>query len=240
MTRPVTIQVSDQTGGSVPRARIWFAPSLVTPHGKLATDERGNLSLNLNPGSYTLFVSAQGFKTWSQPINVDMPSNGASDPQLYPVVLQIGPFGSPNYIYPPGSLVISADAYHGPVELLAADFRALPHITIKVHNGRSNTDETYSGVMVSTLLALVDAPIGTKFHEEEMADYLRASGSQGHSVVLSVAEVDPSLHRGYVMVADARNGHPLGKSGPYQLIVSEDRQPTRWVRNLFSISLEGR
>ena len=241
LTRTVTIQVTDQAGGSIPQARIRFFPSPDTAHGRLRTDEHGNLSLNLRAGSYTLCVSAQGFKTWYQPINVDLPINGASDTQLYPVVLQLGPMVSPVVVEPGRvSLRISADAYHGPVELTAADFRALPHIMVKVHNGHTNSDETYSGVLLTTLMALVDAPIGTEFRGEELSSSLVASGSEGYSVVLSVAEIDPSIHRGQVIVADARNGHSLGKSGPYQLIVSEDRQPTRWVRNLHSIWLEDR
>jgi hypothetical protein len=39
-------------------------------------------------------------------------------------------------------------------------------------------------------------------------------------------------------VADALDGHPLGKPGPFQLIVSEDKRPARWVHNLISISLQ--
>jgi hypothetical protein len=59
-------------------------------------------------------------------------------------------------------------------------------------------------------------------------------------VVLSLAEADPSFHSGQVLVADARNGQPLAKSGGlYRLIVSEDKRPARWVRNLDSITLQG-
>jgi hypothetical protein len=64
-----------------------------------------------------------------------------------------------------------------------------------------------------------------------------AAGSDGYSVVLSLAEVDPSFREGQVIVADARNGQPLGKSGLFQLIVSDDKRPARWVHNLVSISL---
>jgi hypothetical protein len=58
-------------------------------------------------------------------------------------------------------------------------------------------------------------------------------------VVLALAEADPNFRGGQVLVADARDGQPLGKSGPYELIVSEDKRPARWVRNLNSIALQG-
>ena len=125
------------------------------------------------------------------------------------------------------------------MQLSPADFRALTHITISVHNGHTNADESYSGVTLATLLAMINAPLGKELHREALTNYLIASGSDGYSVVLSLAEVDPSFHDGQVLVADARDGQPLGNSGPFQLVVSEDKRPARWVHNLNSITLQG-
>ena len=45
--------------------------------------------------------------------------------------------------------------------------------------------------------------------------------------------------RGEVIVADTMNGQPLdAKSGPFKLVVTEDKRPARWVRNLVSIELK--
>jgi hypothetical protein len=126
---------------------------------------------------------------------------------------------------------------HTPVVLSPADFRALPHITITVHNGHTNAAETYSGVSRATLLQKVNVPLGKELHGEAMTSYVVATGSDGYSVVLSLAEVDPEFHAGQVLVADARYGKPLEKNGPFQLIVSDDKRPARWVHNLASIAL---
>jgi hypothetical protein len=107
-----------------------------------------------------------------------------------------------------------------------------------VHNSHTNTSETYSGVLLATLLEKVNAPIGKELRGEAMTSYLIATGSDGYSVVLSLAEVDPSFHAGQVLVADTRDGKPLRKSGPFQLIVPDDKRPARWVHNLDSISLQ--
>ena len=40
------------------------------------------------------------------------------------------------------------------------------------------------------------------------------------------------------IVADTRTGLPLGKYGPFQLIVPGDSRPARWVHNLNSIQLQ--
>ena len=135
-------------------------------------------------------------------------------------------------------LTLTADPYHAPLVLSPADFRGLPHITITVHNGHTNAAETYSGVALATLLAKVNAPLGKELHGEAMTSYVVGSGSDGYSVVLSLAEVDPSFHEGQVIVADTRDGQPLGKSGPFQLIVSDDKRPARWVHNLETITLK--
>ncbi len=39
-------------------------------------------------------------------------------------------------------------------------------------------------------------------------------------------------------VADSRDGKPLGKSRPYQLIVPDDKRPARWVHHLDFIALQ--
>jgi hypothetical protein len=83
----------------------------------------------------------------------------------------------------------------------------------------------------------VNAPLGKELHGEAMALYRIATGSDGYSAVLSLAEVDPSFHEGQVIVADRRDCQPLGKAGPFQSIVSEDKRPARWVHNLVSITL---
>ena len=54
------------------------------------------------------------------------------------------------------------------------------------------------------------------------------------------AEVGPNFRDGQVLVADAHNGQPLATAGPFQLIVSEDHRPARWVRNLYSVVLQRR
>ena len=146
--------------------------------------------------------------------------------------------GSGQPAQPKDTLLLTAGANHAPVSISIAEFRALPHVSITVHNAHANVDETYSGVPLAALLAKLDAPLGDHLRGKALASYIVASGSDGYSVVLSIAEADPSFHGGEILVADARDGQPLGKSGPFQLIISEDKRPARWVHNLVSLSLQ--
>jgi hypothetical protein len=124
------------------------------------------------------------------------------------------------------------------VALTPADFRALPHTSITVHNGHTNIDEAYSGVPLALLLAKINAPMGKQLRGTAMTSYLIATGTDGYAVVLSLAEVDPDFHESQAIVADARGGQPLGTNSPFQLIVPGDKRPARWVHNLMSIALK--
>lgn len=239
-TTVVSIRVCDPTGAGIPHAQLRLVPSSDKAPEKLETDEHGQLSINLNTGGYALFVSALGFRNVSQHIEISIPEGQVSTSLIVPVVLQVAHGGGPT-IYPTavkGSLMLTADPYHAPVVFSPTEFRALPHITITVHNGHTDTSEIYSGVPLASLLAQVNAPLGKDLRGKAMTNYIIATGSDGYSVVFSLAEVDPGFHEGQVLVADMRNGQPLANSGPFQLIVSDDKRPARWVHNLESITLQ--
>jgi hypothetical protein len=237
-TTPVTIRVTDPSGAPIPHAQIRLMPAPEPAPAKLETDDHGQLSVNLKAGAYALFVSAQGFTRYIGHLDISVPEGKAS--QTIAVVLDVGHGGGPT-VYPTavtGSLLLTADPYHEPLILSPADFRALPHITITVHNGHTNAAETYSGVPLPTLLAKVNAPLGKELRGDAMTSYVLATGTDGYSVILSLAEVDPEFHEGQVLVADTRDGQSLGKNGPFQLIVPDDKRPARWVHNLNSITLQ--
>jgi len=235
----VIIQVSDQGGARIVRAKVQIVPPPVPLPAKMDTDESGNVTVQLPIGEYAVFVSAQGFKTTSQHFEITGTLTSVADPrQIVPVTLLIANFGGPVAVYPKESLVLKADPYHVPIAYSPTQFRTLPHVEIKLHNAHNNADETYSGVPLATLLAQANVPLGKELRGEALTSYLLASGSDGYSVLLSLAEVDPNFHAGQVLVADTGNGQPLGDHGPFELIVSDDKRPARWVHNLNSIVLQ--
>jgi hypothetical protein len=158
---------------------------------------------------------------------------------------QSSPASTPQGIDLKSSAVASKDTLtltatgHDPVSLSLSDLKSLPHISVTVHNPHSNADETYSGVRVADLLKKVGAPLGPDLRGAALANYIVATGSDGYKAVLALGEIDPGFHPGEVIVADAMNGQPLdAHSGPLKLVVTEDKRPARWVRNLISIELK--
>jgi hypothetical protein len=234
---PVVITVSDPFGARVAHAQVRLIPAPDPAPAKMETNDRGELALNLKPGGYALFVQMAGFTAIPTHIGVKT----SRETQAIPVVMQLAPTGSPT-VYGESDkddLLLSAFPYHPDVLLKAAQFKGLPQVSITVHNPHSDTQETYSGVRVADLLGLVGAPLGKEFHGVALAAYLIFHGSDGYEAVLALAEVNPEFHPGDVIVADSMNGKPLdAKSGPFKLVVTEDKRPARWVRSLDTIALK--
>jgi len=119
------------------------------------------------------------------------------------------------------------------------DLKALPHKTVTVHNPHSNADETYSGVPLIDLLVKMGVPHGHDLRGKALSEYVIATGSDGYKALLALAEVDPEFHPGEVLVADQMDGKPLDtKTGPFRLVVTEDKRPARSVHNLASIDVK--
>jgi len=136
-------------------------------------------------------------------------------------------------------LTLQTYADHKSLVVSAADLKSLSRVSVTIHNSHTNADEEYSGVRLSVLLAKIGAPMGGELRGKALANYVVATGSDGYKAVLALGEVDPSFHPGEVIVADEMNGKALdAHSGPFKLVVTEDKRPARSVRNLTTIELK--
>jgi len=121
--------------------------------------------------------------------------------------------------------------------LSPADLASLPHKTVTVMNHHTSASETYSGVLLTDLLAKIAAPRGEGVRGKLFMLGVVAEGTDHYSVLFAIAETDPTIHTGDIIVADQMNGQKLDKDGAFKLISTEEKRPARWVRNLSSISL---
>ncbi len=96
----------------------------------------------------------------------------------------------------------------------------------------------YSGVALTDLLALVNAPVADSLRGRSLAIYVLAEASDGYRVLFSIAELDSKFTDRVVILADRKDGQPLpAGEGPYRLIVPGDKRPARWARQVIRISL---
>lgn len=228
----VTIIAMDEMNRRVQGVQIELEPAPNVAPSSMITDEVGGISLNLKPGNYRLTATRPGFSSLSTRIDV----KAGSDQQNFTIrvhskaVESAGPKVR--------TLRVSAAPYHENVSYTTADLKSMPHTTVTIHSPHSDTDETYSGVRLADILRPLGVPLDKDLRGQALSLYLVATGSDGYRVVLSLAEVDPTFHPGEVIVADSYGGEPLGEaSGPFRLLVSEDKRTARAVRNLVSIEL---
>ena len=139
---------------------------------------------------------------------------------------------------PTPSTQLTIKTYAGKTLTLSPEeLAALPHKSVSVFNAHSKANETYSGVPLADLLSKVGVPLGESVRGKLFLTGVVASGADGYGVLYSLAEVDPSIHTGDVIVADTLDGKKLEKDGAFKMVSSEERRPARWVRNLASISV---
>jgi hypothetical protein len=214
---------------------------------KLETNDKGQLALDLKPGGYAIFVNVPGFKTAMthlDVVNADVPNSDAHTPkpaQTFRISLAVGATGSPTVspLSAKDGLLVLAYPYHDQTVFSLAELRAMPRITVTLHDPHTNADESYTGVRMAELLSKVGAPLGSELRGEALTNYIVATGSDDYQVVLALGEIDPSFHPGEVVVADTMDGKPLDPhSGPLKLVVTEDKRPARSVRNLTTVELK--
>jgi hypothetical protein len=137
----------------------------------------------------------------------------------------------------PGTVVLTG--LGGKTETLTqADIAKLPHEQVSLPHGDKIT--VYSGPRLDDLLRDIDVPMGSRIHGTGVNDVLFVTGSDRYRVVLSLAEVDPSFHKGArVILADQADGKPLdAHDGPFRLVIDGDLKPSRSVHSVVAIDLK--
>jgi hypothetical protein len=133
---------------------------------------------------------------------------------------------------------LTIKTYEGKTLTLSPDeLAALPHKSVSVFNAHSKANETYSGVPLADLLSKVGVPLGENVRGKLFMVGVVAEGMDNYRVLYSLAEVDPAIHTGDVIVADTLDGQKLTKDGAFKMVSSGEKRPARWVRNLSSISV---
>ncbi len=256
---PVTVVVTDASGAGVSGAEILVTPG--SPAGdRLITDEHGRAQLGIPAGKYQLQVTAQGFSGVVRSLEV------ADKAQTLTVTLETAPAKSGQEVGPgptpmqPGAVPLESTVEKPHAEgaseaepaavlvimgvdeqrgvFTAATLKDYPHQTVTIFDHHTNAQETYSGVPLIELLAHLGVPHGKDLMGKALGNYVVATGSDGYKSVVALGEIDPEFHPGIVLVADSMDGKPLGKAGPFRLVVTEDKRPARSVRNLVRVEVK--
>ena len=123
------------------------------------------------------------------------------------------------------------------IALSLTDLANMPQTTVHVHNAHRNTEETYSGPLLSDVLARIGLTASRETEPLILHSTIVATGTDHYYVLYSGAEVQPTFSTGKVIVAVMKFDLPDTEGGLIQLINTDDAKPARWVHGLSSISV---
>lgn len=100
------------------------------------------------------------------------------------------------------------------VTLTAGDLSKLPQHTISaVDHG---TPANFEGVLLSDVLAKVEAPSGEKLRGKLLSSYLLVEAADGYRAIFSLPEFDAGFTDRKIYLVTSRDGKPLSeKEGPW-------------------------
>jgi Oxidoreductase molybdopterin binding domain len=123
-----------------------------------------------------------------------------------------------------------------PVTIATAEMGKLPrHTAVLNDHGKQIS---YEGVLLHDVLAQGGVDFGEGIRGKQLSTYVAALASDGYEVVYVLAEVDPTIRDSDIIVADKREGQPLGANeGPLRIVAPQDKRPARSLKMLREIDV---
>ena len=109
-------------------------------------------------------------------------------------------------------------------------------VHVKARDGRRRPT---TGVYVTDILKSAGIGLGDhKMNRANLPFYVEIEAADLYKAVFTLPDFDPDYGDRSALLADEHDGQPLTeKEGPLKLIVPQDSQPVRWVRQVRSITV---
>jgi hypothetical protein len=93
-------------------------------------------------------------------------------------------------------------------------------------------------VSLVDVLQAAGVEFGEKLRGARASDVAVLEAADGYRTVFALVEIDPATTDKVVLVADQKDGQPLGeKEGPLRLVVPDEKRPVRWARMIKTIRI---
>jgi DMSO/TMAO reductase YedYZ molybdopterin-dependent catalytic subunit len=107
--------------------------------------------------------------------------------------------------------------------------------TAKDHDGN---DHTFQGVRLVRLLEAAGVTLGAQLRGKNLSKYVLATAADGYQVVFSLPELDAEFADAGIFLVYSTDGHPLSSdTGPFRIVVPDDKKHARWIRQIVSIEV---
>ena len=128
------------------------------------------------------------------------------------------------------------DAQGHTTSLTPEQLAKMPHVTVNTKD--HDTPVQFEGVPMSTVLAGAGVTMGDTLRGPRLTEALLIEAADGYKVVFALAEFDPAFATREIILADKRDGKPLGgKEGPFRIVAPGDKRPARWIRQVTSMKV---
>ena len=129
-----------------------------------------------------------------------------------------------------------------PASFDAAALASLPSMTeaVTYTSGSQTVSASFTGVSLWDLLTRAGLVTDPTIKNDELRQYVLATGSDGYEATFSLGELDPRFGGSSTMpdlIAFAENGSSLGADGFARLVVPGDVAGGRYVSNLVSLQV---
>lgn len=124
-----------------------------------------------------------------------------------------------------------------PLSLTADDLARMPRETATVP-APDGSKIVYEGVTLLAVMQKAGAPFGKQLRGKVLSTYVLAKAMDGYQVIFTLGELDPDFGNETILLADKRDGKPLGdKQGPFRLVCPNDHEGARSVRMLQTLEV---
>ena len=149
------------------------------------------------------------------------------------------PITAPAQDSPPTSRVVLSvgGEVPRPSKLTAPEFARLPRQTVRAkdHEGK---EAEFEGVPLVEVLKASGVQFGQDLRGPALATYLIVEAADGYRAVFALPELDPAFSDRVILLADRREGKPLGgKEGPLRVVVPGEKRHGRWVRQVVALKI---
>ena len=133
-------------------------------------------------------------------------------------------------------LVVDGAVEHN-LKLGFADLAQFPRQSLRATD-ELGKESLFEGVLVAEILRSAGVKFDKELRGKKLADYLLVETGDGYRVVFAMPELDPAFTDRVILLADRRDGKPLGgNAGPLRVIVPGEKRHARWVRQVIGLKV---
>jgi len=114
----------------------------------------------------------------------------------------------------------------------------LPRVSVRAKDEKGK-EAVWEGTALHEVLKAAGVKFGEAIRGAALANYLMVEAVDGYSVVFALPEVDPAFSDLIFLLADRRDGQPLGEfEGRLRIVVPHEKRHARWVRKVMKLNVQ--